>query len=275
LAGLPALPHRFFGNLTGGKKMEDDRNGCFLQPLKRSTEGGEIVKRSFPRPKDQKMVVRGLRRACLSGLLALLFLLQPRFIQGQTSTQHYDVGGANLREVKDNIFGPNGSGPNGRAGSASLSYTYNYQYNCVQEGDSCIVTITGVTVNLACTILLPNWTGYNQASPEDQQEWDRFMEALTTHEQGHCDRYLTQANKDAVQAAAAAALVGNSVTIPCPNGCQPGDPAFGEALGTAVDNLLNSNQGFQDVFNGMEQEQDNYDNTTHHGETQGATLHDP
>jgi predicted secreted Zn-dependent protease len=237
------------------------------------------MKLSRWKPQSPDKAFPGLR-TLLSVCLLLTLLISPQMILGQTNT--YDVGGDDLGEVKTNIWGANGAGPQDsdgdrHAGKAELIWDLRYQYTCVAEDTVCIITITpgSVTITLACETLVPNWTGYGQASEADQQEWNRFRAALDTHEQGHCDRYLTQANRDAAQAAAAAALEGQSVTVPCPNGCDPTDPAFQEAVRNAVNNLLNSNQGFENLLNGMEQTQQQYDNDTNHGETQGATLHDP
>jgi predicted secreted Zn-dependent protease len=242
-------------------------------------EGGEKMNPSHLKSKQAKIRSSSSLFFIWSLLTLLLVLTSPAAL-AQTTT--YDVGGSDLGEVKDNIWGPNGSGPQDsegdrHAGTASLNYDLGFDWTCQQEDEVCIITITPGTVNitLGCEILVPNWTGYEQASEENQQEWDRFRAALDTHEQGHCDRYLTPENQTAAQNAAAAALDGQSVTVPCPNGCDPTDPAFRQAVRDAVRDLLEANQGFQDVINGMEQAQEQYDNDTNHGETQGATLHDP
>lgn len=234
--------------------------------------------------KEQKGVLSGLRLG-LCAVLLLILLLPAELLLGQTTTTHYDVGGTTLKEVKNNIWGPNGSGPRDpeghrHAGSASLTYSYNYAYTCSSLNGACMITITpvsSITTNLGCEILLPNWTGYDSATQAEKQEWDRFIAALTTHEQGHCDRYLTDANRQAFQNAVAAALGGQSIDIslPCPEDCSHPDSAFKEAVQSAVQGLLDNNQGVQNVLNQMEQVQQQYDTDTRHGETQGATLHDP
>ena len=237
----------------------------------------------YPRAKERKGGLSGLRLV-LCAVLLLILLLPAQLLLGQTTTTHYDVGGTTLREVKNNIWGPNGVGPQdpqGRrhAGSASLTTSYNYAYTCSSQHGQCVITITpgSVTTSLGCEILLPNWTGYSQATPAEKQEWDRFIAALTTHEQSHCDRYLTDANRQAFQNAVAAALGGQSIDInlPCPEDCSHPDSAFQEAVRSAVQNLLDNNQGVQNVLDQMEQVQQQYDTDTRHGETQGATLRDP
>lgn len=227
------------------------------------------------------------RKGGLSGLIMVLcalfflILLLPVDVVGYNDST-YDVGGANLKEVKDNIFGASGLGPvdkegKRRAGQAILDYFYNYFYSCQPAEEKCVVTIDSVKTKLECTILLPKWTAYDQATQEAKNEWDRFIAALKKHEEGHCEKYLTDQNKQNVQTAATGALQGQQITInkPCPEDCNNPDSAFSEALETAVQNLLNNNQNFQNVFNGMEQVQDQYDTDTKHGETQNAVLRVP
>jgi predicted secreted Zn-dependent protease len=47
--------------------------------------------------------------------------------------------------------------------------------------------LSSVTVTVATRITMPEWSGYGSASQAEKDEWDRFLAALQSHEQGHID----------------------------------------------------------------------------------------
>lgn len=215
----------------------------------------------------------GRAPAFIVGLLILALFIPA---SGWTATTYYNVPGANLQAVSDNIFGDNGQaalGPDGRAGEAVMSMTQDYKTTKKTVDGDCVVTVTAgsVVFTLTCDILLPKWTGYDNGTDKEKTEWNRFIAALTVHENGHCTRYL--AHQAAIQAAAAA-LDGKSVTIegPCPEGCPGIETVFGKAVAKKVDDLANANAAYSAEYTASDTEQQNYDTTTDHGATQGATL---
>jgi predicted secreted Zn-dependent protease len=57
-----------------------------------------------------------------------------------------------------------------------------------------------VTVKLFANLqfILPQWEGYDQASPAARAEWDRMLGTLRVHEQRHLDIAIEEANSLAV-----------------------------------------------------------------------------
>jgi hypothetical protein len=51
----------------------------------------------------------------------------------------------------------------------------------------CQGRVNNVTVRVPITIQLPRWSGFGQAGPNSQAEWQRMFDALSSHEQGHVD----------------------------------------------------------------------------------------
>jgi predicted secreted Zn-dependent protease len=229
------------------------------------------LSRSQPRHR-LRGIWHGSTPAIFVGLLVLLLAAAPT---GHATTTTYDVAGANLKEVSDKIFGKNGQtalGPGGRAGEAQMGQTLGYTTTTEDVDGNCKVTIDAgsVTVALTCDILLPHWTNYANGTAAEKAEWDRFIAALTVHEEGHCTRFM--AHQAALQAAAVAALEGKSFTIegPCPADCN--DSVYVAAVQAQVDALLAANAAYTAANAAIDTEQDDYDTTTGHGSTQGADL---
>lgn len=57
--------------------------------------------------------------------------------------------------------------------------TYTYELN----GS----VLSSVTVTVATRITMPEWTTCGSASQPEKDEWDSFLRALESHEQGHLD----------------------------------------------------------------------------------------
>lgn len=51
--------------------------------------------------------------------------------------------------------------------------------------------IAAVQVDVHVTVSLPHWVGASAAPSAQQAEWERFLTALRTHEQGHVDLVTT------------------------------------------------------------------------------------
>ncbi len=47
--------------------------------------------------------------------------------------------------------------------------------------------VSSVTVTVVTRITMPEWGAYGSASQPEKDEWDRFLAALQSHEQGHLD----------------------------------------------------------------------------------------
>jgi predicted secreted Zn-dependent protease len=115
------------------------------------------------------------------------------------------------------------------------------------QSDSRGCRISGVTVTLGVTIILPVWDIPRGASPAMRAEWDRFLGALERHELGHRAIALAGARK---LAEALSGLRGRSC----------------DALHTAAE------YASRDEAAATRAEQIAYDDSTHHGLTQGTAL---
>lgn len=116
------------------------------------------------------------------------------------------------------------------------SYHYSYTYSA-SNGQT-----TRVNITLRLTIRLPRWTGrgWRNASPAAKAEWRRMVRALRTHEDGH------------------AAIARRWA------------PTFKQRM------LNQSEEDLEDTFNQVlgevDDEQEQFDDRTQHGQTQGVSL---
>jgi predicted secreted Zn-dependent protease len=115
--------------------------------------------------------------------------------------------------------------------------TYHYDYNY----DTTNGRTTRVDVTLRLTIRLPRWEeGRADASDAARAEWDRMMGALRTHEDGHADIAREWA------------------------------PTVRERLlGVQESNVASR---YSQVRGQVQTRQDEYDDQTQHGQTQGVSL---
>lgn len=126
----------------------------------------------------------------------------------------------------------------------------------------CTVEVTSVTVSLDCTVLMPAWENYDGADQSAQNEWDRFIDKLREHENGHLD--IANEHYQKIEATLTDEFEGET---------NEADAEEGEACTKASDEILDA---IGNRFDGLVEEQrqahENYDDETNYGETQGATL---
>lgn len=138
----------------------------------------------------------------------------------------YDVPGDTLSEVATVIASM------AEAGKAEWWPQFVY------ESADGIVSSVAVTVQQRKT--MPHWQGYSDASQPMKDEWDRFWDALDTHEHGHFELVTSHlANLDRV-------LVGQPVT--------------------------SVQSAFNDVIAALDAASSAYDAHTSHGLTQGTSI---
>jgi predicted secreted Zn-dependent protease len=146
-----------------------------------------------------------LLAVCAVLTLILVFLITP-LRAAVVATNTYDVTGNTLKEVWDSIQA-NSPNPGHAPGYAKCELgAFRTDADPVvekTEDPSCpggyryTVSIKRtITWSIKTTITLPKWTGYDSACKEVKAEWDRFLAALTTHEQGH-DQVSEDALKNA------------------------------------------------------------------------------
>ena len=138
-------------------------------------------------------------------MVFLTFLVTPLWAT-VVATNYYNVTGNTLEEVGDSIDenGPGGGDWAGQATPALKCDSDNPAPNIVEiPTDACgggplyqVTATFTISWSVETTILLPTWTGYNDACDTEKAEWDRFLAALTDHEEGH-DQVSEQALTDA------------------------------------------------------------------------------
>jgi predicted secreted Zn-dependent protease len=103
----------------------------------------------------------------------------------QANWTTYDVQGQTLEEVARNIEQLQEAG--------QTHWDANYQVTEWGQGNDIVKADVTVTVSVS----MPNWPGVTSRPQAEQDEWNRFVEALREHEQGHIDlanQYLENAD---------------------------------------------------------------------------------
>lgn len=100
--------------------------------------------------------------------------------------------------------------------------------------------VTSVDVDVIITVDMPHWVERDHAPHAEQVEWDRFLHALRTHEEGHITKvheYLQHIDAHMIHHDQAGA-----------------------------------DQVWRDNLDALQRASDEYDSHTRHGETQGTVI---
>ena len=128
-------------------------------------------------------------------------------------------------------------GPHDASGEHAAETTWNVSWRYRPDASG-TCQATGVTTQI--TVSFPHWTPPIETSPALVADWDRFVAALATHEEGHAQ--LVQSGVANIAPAIAA------------GSCREADAAAGAVMAQ------------------IQQENDAYDAQTGHGASQGATF---
>ncbi len=181
-----------------------------------------------------------------------------------TGSEPYTVTGGSCQEVSDDVFdgreypGTTTAGFSFDAGVTTASAQGSDEKYC------CRAKLMSVEAIMEIVVSMPSWDPPLGTPPEDIDAWNLFMTNLATHEQGHVDIFTNEFD------AFKQALLG----------------AEGEHFGagaTAEDACAEATEKIYDALDGVAEAeaarvgalQDAYDDTTRHGETQGAVLNCP
>lgn len=160
-------------------------------------------------------------------------------------TQTYDVFGYTTSDVNGQM---NACGPNisGERFAASTTYSLNWSYDFAADiNGNCRVVNPSVAINIL--IVYPEWHTSPYAESGLATRWQNFISNLKTHEEGHAQ----------LDRAYALSIYNRLVNQPATS-CSMIDSAVRAAVSTDISALNKAN--------------DNYDDQTHHGTTQGALL---
>ena len=196
------------------------------------------------------------------------------------TTEPYTIEGDNLAQVSVDIFDRKGPLLNGKryAGAARLSFRFKYNYVFNPNKKTLTVKITDVT--WLTTFTLPEWSFPDNLSQNERNEWNRFLAALTVHEQGHKAIYEEFMPKVKMSVVGQTVTLMNIAKLPeldeNNEGKTEADKAILKQLDAAVEAKIKADNNYSD----MNTKDDNYDKPmtndnpigTDHGKTQMATL---
>ena len=157
---------------------------------------------------------------------------------------NYTVLGANTQDVNATIFRCSPVIEGGEHFAASTEYRLSWNYSYVQADDQ-LCTIEAVSVGLSTSQVLPQINHLGQSNL--QANWDRFINNLVIHENGHLD----------IDRSHAQSLYSSLKAIP-PTNCADLSGLVSSIARREIDSPNATNQA--------------YDTSTKHGTTQGATL---
>lgn len=103
-------------------------------------------------------------------------------VEKNVRTVTYVVEGTSIDEVAASLH-RRGPELNGQRFFGLTEWTIGAEYRFVQENGRCRIDRPHVRAEI--TVTLPEWTGRNRARAEDRDRWNRFIESLTEHEDGH------------------------------------------------------------------------------------------
>ena len=164
--------------------------------------------------------------------------------------EYYPVSGNSCEEAKENMTGYTIDGE-WVAGKTDAEISFGCGYDPIPDPDKrcCNAVISGLTTSCNATVYLPQWNGSDKC-------WDRFIDALTVHEQGHVD--ICQDYKGQLESA----LSGLESRECLPKTCE-------DAM---TDLEQKANSEFGRVSAEHNDAQDAYDTSNNHGAGQGAVL---
>lgn len=161
--------------------------------------------------------------------------------------QYYSIQGNTVQELRSQM---NRSGPmdqrEGRRYDARTDWAVRWTYHYSPTSNGC--TIDAYRTEVDVTVILPRWQQIGSAPRSLVGRWNRYMNSLQAHENGH-QQHGIAAGRDVLQTLA---------TLPSASSCQQLEASTRRALHQVI---ARYNQ--QDV---------SYDRTTHHGRTQGAVF---
>lgn len=163
------------------------------------------------------------------------------------TTTPYSIQGSTAQALRQQI---NQKGPTDpKTGQRFSGYTqwnvrWNYRYR--QQGDRC--TLTQTRVNTTVTITLPQWNPPSTAPRDLRDRWNRYIRALSQHENGHRDHGLG-AGRD---------ILAMLKRFP--------------AQTTCAELETQANAAAQTIIKQYNQRDVDFDRRTNHGATQGAVF---
>lgn len=159
---------------------------------------------------------------------------------------YYQIFGNTAAQIQTQLRSCAPLRSDGEAFAGETAYTLTWQYASTNIGDG-LCTISNVKIGLHVTMSLPKWSPTTQATSGLATKWQNFISNLSLHENGHATLSTQHANQ----------LL---------NDLQDHPPTDCATLNTSAQTKAHATL---DSLNAANEE---YDNHTNHGATQGAIL---
>jgi predicted secreted Zn-dependent protease len=162
------------------------------------------------------------------------------------SYEYYEVCGCCEKDLHSDLKQKCIKWKDGRKYDSVTNWKVKRDYGHNRTPQVCTTDSFMVTVDVV--FHLPKWAQTGDASPPLVEKWDRYMEKLRMHEQGHRDRAVVAATE----------LTRAVAELPPASTC--------DVLDREVHNL------FRSRLDKLIKDQEEYDNVTNHGVAQGAVF---
>ena len=97
----------------------------------------------------------------------------------------YEISGKDEQQLRDQLAGKGTAWHDGKKYDALTSWRVTWEYDRRVADGMCSAGSFRPTADI--TIRYPNWTGREGAPRELAEKWDRYLESLIRHEEGHRD----------------------------------------------------------------------------------------
>ena len=202
------------------------------------------------------------------GILILsLTCCTSKMAMGQ-SDQTYPVDGSTLAAVLSDMP-QNGTGEAGQFKWTLSNVEYEYKISkivkVINPDKTCTYTATAIvdpkhpfSFKETHYTVLPHWVEENRACAKVRAEWDRFLAALTAHEQGHAKVLADFMSGEAVD-------IAGQINAATADGSGPDADAAAQAAYAALDKIVNPL--ISKAQNDLQKNEDQYDTQTQHGQS--------
>ena len=160
---------------------------------------------------------------------------------------YYEIRGKSEKALRDAIDRQGPLDRDGERYGAETKWNVRWKYE-YGESDDGRCRLDSLVTDVTVTTTLPKWVDRDTAARPLGERWDRYMAALILHESGH----------KKIGTGAALAIRERVRKVPAQASCP--------AVKTAVDAAANA------ILEEFRSREADYDRTTDHGATQGATF---
>jgi predicted secreted Zn-dependent protease len=163
---------------------------------------------------------------------------------GPLTVRTYDVHGATADEIAQDLYEKSPLIEQGRHMQGRTEWKIHTSYQWQTDGHRCVLDTFDATLNVE--MILPHWVQPRHPSPALVQQWNRYIAALRTHEDGHAE-VGEDAQRD---------MVARARSLGPTSSCEE----LVKEINDVVAGVIEAHHQFEV----------DYDSKTHHGETQGA-----